>query len=389
MRRAAGLAKVGYYPTPPEALRRLSALLSPAPGSGHVRVLDPCAGEGDALAAVASALDGEPFAAEVQRDRAALCRERFSRAIWGDAFRLRLSHHAFSLLWLNPPYDRQAAAKGGYELKFLRELDRAIAPGGVLVYLIPRDRLAAASTYLSGHFQDIDVWRFTDDEYQPFKQVAVVARKRPTFVKDSDTQLRLMRYGAGWGADELPVLPEPGELTISVPRLPDVPDLLFASADIDTDALLALLNSKSAVWAHSAVQQKLWPSATYRARPLMPLRQGHLALLLAAGYLDNASIPTDSGRLLVKGRISKDVVVVKVDEDNGKRVERERLKVALNVLNADTGGLTTYEGDQLGEFVNEYRRDLSEAVVRTFPALYGIEHRRAMPLDFLKRTPMG
>jgi hypothetical protein len=106
MSRAAGLAKVGYYPTPPEALRRLCALLSPAPGSGHVRVLDPCAGEGDALAEVASALDGEPFAAEVQRDRAALCRERFSRAIWGDAFRLRLSHHAFSLLWLNPPYDR-------------------------------------------------------------------------------------------------------------------------------------------------------------------------------------------------------------------------------------------------------------------------------------------
>jgi SAM-dependent methyltransferase len=389
MSRAAGLAKVGFYATPPEALRRLCAMLAPETGTGPLRVLDPCAGEGEALAEAAQAIGAEPFAVEVQRDRAALCRQRFEHAIWGDAFRLRLSHHAFSLLWLNPPYDRQAAAKGGYELKFLRELDRALAPGGVLVYLIPRDRLSAASTYLSGHFEDVRVWRFIEVEYEPFRQVAVVARKRPTFIKDTDTQLQLMRWGAGWAATELPVLPEPGEATISVPRVPHLPDLLFASADIDTDALLELLNGKSAVWAHSAVQQKLWPSATYRARPLMPLRQGHLALLLAAGYLDNAVIPTPAGRLLVKGRISKDVVVVSVDEDAGKRVERERLNVALTALNADTGELRTYEGDGLGEFASEHRRELTEAVVRTFPAIYTIEHRTAMSLDALKRRPMG
>ena len=121
----------------------------------------------------------------------------------------------------------------------------------------------------------------------------------------------------------------------------------------------------------------------------MPLRQGHLALLLAAGYLDNAVIATSQGRLLVKGRIAKDVVVVSVDEETGKRVERERLNVALSVLNADSGEFTSYEGDRLGEFVNAYRRELAEAVVRTFPALYGVEHRQTMPLDFLRRKPMG
>src|SRR5712692_6067001 len=174
MPKLAGLAKVGFYGCPAEALTRLTSLLTSAPGTGPIRVIDPCAGEGEALATIAEKLEAEPFAVEVQRDRAATCRQRFGNAIWGDAFRLRVSHQAFSLLWLNPPYDRQAAAKGSYELKFLKELDRALCSGGILVYIVPRDRLGAAASYLSGHYDQLRVWQFPPGEYEAYQQVAVV-----------------------------------------------------------------------------------------------------------------------------------------------------------------------------------------------------------------------
>src|SRR5713226_1804499 len=103
--RASGLAKAGYYATSDQALERLVQLLAPGAGTGVMRVLDPCAGEGHALDAVARHLDATPFAVELQRERASICRDRFPYAIWGDAFRLRLTSYAFSLLWLNPPYD--------------------------------------------------------------------------------------------------------------------------------------------------------------------------------------------------------------------------------------------------------------------------------------------
>jgi type I restriction-modification system DNA methylase subunit len=69
MSRAAGLAKAGYYATPEQALDRLVHLLSPSPGIGDIRILDPCAGEGHALDAVARHLGGTPFAVEIQRER--------------------------------------------------------------------------------------------------------------------------------------------------------------------------------------------------------------------------------------------------------------------------------------------------------------------------------
>ena len=47
-----------------------------------------------------------------------------------------------------------------------------------------------------------------------------------------------------------------------------------------------------------------------RARLLMPLRQGHMAMLVAAGFLDNLCLEADGRRILVKGRTSREMTLV-------------------------------------------------------------------------------
>jgi hypothetical protein len=54
--RIEGQSKLGYYPTPETSLHRIISWLSLGGDSGALRrYLDPCAGQGEALAAIAAA----------------------------------------------------------------------------------------------------------------------------------------------------------------------------------------------------------------------------------------------------------------------------------------------------------------------------------------------
>ena len=70
----------------------------------------------------------------------------------------------------------------------------------------------------------------------------------------------------------------------------------------------------------------------------MPLRKGHLALLIAAGMLNNVVLSQNGERLLVKGRTLKELVPVEsADEDT--EVQREVIRTSVVVLDLDTGAL--------------------------------------------------
>ena len=51
----AGTEKMGFYPTPSQTLDLLRRVVAVATGA-NLRILDPCAGEGQALGALAEAL---------------------------------------------------------------------------------------------------------------------------------------------------------------------------------------------------------------------------------------------------------------------------------------------------------------------------------------------
>ena len=117
----------------------------------------------------------------------------------GSFFHSRISHEAFHLLFLNPPYLSVLNEKGGrsrHEKRFLIESLCHLAYGGLLAYIIPYYRLTSdICRILTDNFDDLSVWRFTDDEFSKFKQVAVLGlrKKRDTVPQDCS---RLERYAS-------------------------------------------------------------------------------------------------------------------------------------------------------------------------------------------------
>src|SRR4029453_10106522 len=116
---------------------------------------------------------------ELNRERAQIAREVLSRALHADVFKMRCTHHAFSLLFLNPPYDDDAGGRREEE-QFLKQTLPYLAPTGVLVYLIPLRRVAhpRICTLLTTWCTELTVLRFPDPEYARFKQGIVLGVRK-------------------------------------------------------------------------------------------------------------------------------------------------------------------------------------------------------------------
>ena len=104
----------GYTPTCQAALERLAALFSPQgmpdDEQGVIRLFDPCAGDGAALAYLDNAIAAkgatvETYGVEIEAGRADAAGDRLNCVIQGDFRRTAVSHRSISLALLNPPYD--------------------------------------------------------------------------------------------------------------------------------------------------------------------------------------------------------------------------------------------------------------------------------------------
>ena len=331
--RLEGVAKAGYYPTPPSVVERVAALIRPARSTLRqvVRLLDPCCGTGAALRQLADAVGGETYGIEIARDRHDEAQAVLDHALCASAFAVRLAHGAFSCLWLNPPYDYDDEAKR-LEHAFLTETTRALCPGGLLVFIVPQRRLAVSARYLASLYERRTCYRFPDPEYAGFRQVALLAVKREGAVAGVDGREQI----EAWASEPLPELPPPGsvEPLYELPSLPAGP-VLFASQFFDPESA-AREARQAGLWVSPALAERLWPAEERPVRPLMPLRRGHLAVLIAAGFLNNILLEANGRRVLVKGRTYKESVAVD-SGDPEVEIEREVLRASVVALDLHTG----------------------------------------------------
>ena len=160
--RLAAQAKGGFYPTPDRVVDLIADLIHTPTGYYHrdrdtLRILDPCCGAGEALAQLAERLDRpnamsiETYGVELHRDRAEDAARRLDRALAADLFATSIANGAFGLLYLNPPYDWDQKDKR-VEHAFLTHCTRYLADGGLLINIVPRQRLAVSARYLSTHY---------------------------------------------------------------------------------------------------------------------------------------------------------------------------------------------------------------------------------------------
>jgi len=322
-----GRQKMGYYPTPDTVTEIILSCLNVCDKGNIFRLLDPCCGEGRALSRLAQGLSEisgkrvETYGIELDSIRYSQAKSRLTKVMHADALlEARVSDKMFSLLFLNPPYDwartgddEYVPESERYEGAFLRQYARTLVPGGLLVLLIPYTRILDCVPTLSMNFENIKVFRFPKGEYERFRQVVIFAtfsRQNMTY----DTYFSTRRYLHSIEEEKIPELrPECVLYTIPPSNLFKQP--VFESLRFDPEKV------RQEIERHGIdVEELITPEdRTEKIRPLMPLRRGHLALLLASGFMDGF-VRKNGKRLLIKGFIKRIKTEVEEETEGGRNI---------------------------------------------------------------------
>ena len=329
-------ARMGFYPTPDKVTPIIARYIN-RKEEGLIRVLDPCAGEGAAINLISGHLEGYSYGIEIDLERGEKAKRNITKCLVTDYQNTRISRHSFSLLWLNPPYDWAARddeieKSERYERTFLRDCVSYLCKGGILVYLIPQKRLDGhIARMLSYRFENIKIFRFPEEEYQSFKQVVIfgVLKKRPD--KDDSTADYLKKCGKS--ETGVIYLPNQPSFIYQVPALISKAKFIFRSKDINKEELAEEIQEHG---LFEQFRERTTPLMMgEKIRPVMPLRHGHLAQILACGLMNGVVWDNNkSNPLLVKGITKKEVKhTVEVHGDKEKHIETDQIKILINAFN--------------------------------------------------------
>lgn len=325
---ARNFIKNGYFPTDEDTLSRILTALS-VESDQSVRILDPCCGEGVALAEIHRHLgelgaSSSAYGIEYDEERAWQAKQLLDRCIHADLNDCSVGLRRFSLLFLNPPYGdlvsdseraftRRDGGRKRLEKMFARRCFPMLQPGGVLVLIVPYSVLDREfGTLISRNFRDVTVHAAPE---QKFRQAVIFGVKRPR-VADADKRVvmqiakaQLNQYQnteGDWveGFSTAAILPEvwSGEPYL-VPSLKDRGEVPFHSVRIDQRQLSEEIERNPALWDRFVLLFR--SDAQTHRQPLRALSEWHLALLLAAGQVSGV-VEGQSGKVfLVKGDTHK------------------------------------------------------------------------------------
>ena len=377
--RPPAIEKMGFYETSILVAQLLKTYFQPAESG---RLLDPCAGEGTAASILAKALNCQSWGAELSPVRAALAAEKMDRlfnAPWGSC---HLTGESITLLFLNPPYshDRLGDQKR-LELEFLKSTTPKLARGGALVYIVPHQLLRDldVASHLAGYYENITVYRYPDTE---FNQVIVLGLKRLKFKVPSGEEVGQVQ---AWADIEPPMLVDLAEpmykLLPSSDKGAGGQPIRFTRLDwqpeevVDTTQKRGVLVSKE--WL-----DLLNPSRALGEfkQPVMPLKKGHIAMLMASGMMGTLRLNDEDGRpMLVKGRVVK--VTEKVEEKTSKdgktstETFRDRFVSTVAVL-IQSGIEIIDQVEPLSKFMHRYGDQIGAHILSTYRPLYNFDPTR-------------
>lgn len=290
--------RMGYYPTDPDNIDLILRGIQ-FPEGVTTNLLDPCCGCGKALRQIAQGNNCYAYGIELDEYRAEEAQTRLHRVGFGSFFFSRVSREAFHLLFLNPPYLsvlNQSGNRVRHEKRFLIESLHALAYGGLLVYVIPYYRLTPdICRILMDNFDDLSVWRFTDEEFKKFKQVAVLGlRKR----RDTEPQSTLWLENFAVRPDSIPVLSELEEDRYALPGTP-LEVKTFQGEHFNQKELEQQLR-RSGSFTQLMARSELDSGAKH---PPLPLSISQIGLVGGSGMI-NGLIQCDHPHI-IKGRVIK------------------------------------------------------------------------------------
>ncbi|MBE3568508.1 MAG: hypothetical protein IMW90_22570, partial [Thermogemmatispora sp.] len=283
-------------------------------------------------------------------------------------------------------------------------------------------------------YDQLVCFRFPDPEYEQFKQVVLLARRRrsPLPAGAVAGELAQLSDWARAGKD-IPVLPDASALAQersrwSLPRCPTGEQPSFYLGHFEPDRLARQLcwESQTArplagIWANRDWWQAHIPqlAATGDAEtptdwfPLHAFKPVHLALLAAAGLADHTLIQANGRRLLLKGQTWKGQMT-SVEETPEEIIEKqsEVFVGSLQALDLDTGELllihppgreaplpagvdlkqVRHQHVLLTTFLNQYGAVVLQALQKRYPPLFASETEvpwAEAAFSQLQRVPLG
>lgn len=289
--------RMGYFPTDPDHVAMLKrAVVFP---KEPVNIIDPCCGEGLALAAFSAGENAITYGIELDEKRGEEAQNRLKRVGFGSFFHSRISLGVFQCLFLNPPYLSVPSEQGNRRLEksFLADSMRLLAVGGLLIYIIPYYRATPdVCRVLCENFEQLRIYRFLGNEFDRFKQVAFLGIKRKRKEEPEMVQ-KLSEYMLS--PDNIRPINELPEHIYTLPTAVKPVETFKGAVFNVAELAVQLKNSKSI--------NRLFEDKTLdkrERRPLLPLNLSQIGLVGASGLM-NGLIECDTPHI-IKGRIVKE-----------------------------------------------------------------------------------
>jgi hypothetical protein len=291
MARLESESKGGYYPTPEKEMGLILKRIKANEGD-IVSVLDPCAGKGHVLKQIKDHLLGfncSPitYGIEIEKTRAKEAAQYADHILACGYEDTRISHDAFSFLYLNPPFMESRGERA--EVIFFRDLtmpDSYMSVGSLIVLNIPQYVLDSVAKLVATRLENVRVYRFSDDNFSTYRQVIVYGyRKAPGRGRDKDLEDWLIEL-SGAHPDMLPKLDEPDwdEVQYVVPAQRKSVEI-FTTTIVNPEEILKSLNE---IDFYDKVFAKVEVNYLQNGKikqPAMPLKITHMVQAIQSGAL--------------------------------------------------------------------------------------------------------
>ena len=218
------------------------------------------------------------------------------------------------------------------ERLFLEHVHRWLRPGGVLVLVIPAQRISECSAVLSAQFRDVRVYRLTEPESVRYGQIVLFGARRARYERERLPDSEISRARRWYerlprNPDGIQPLPSKSEHQYAVP--PGEP-IRLAYRGLPLDQIEDLLARSSAY--RQAAPILFAQEKESSGRPLTPLHGGHVGLLCTAGML-NGVFGEGEARHIANWQSIKTVDRTEEEEDGATVIrEKERFSNELTVV---------------------------------------------------------
>jgi hypothetical protein len=378
--RPPAIERMGYYPTDDPVVEIICTYLKPPVEKG--RLFDPCAGEGKASSALGKALNCETWGVELSPDRAEKAQNVMDKVYQAPWQACVLSDESVSWLYLNPPYefDRFDGQKR-LEWDFLKTTTSKLMRGGLLTYIIPQKILGMieVARLLAGHYEAITVYRFPDGLYEKFMQVVVLAYKRKLYQLPTDKEVLSLQSMATTELEPIETAFEPVyELLPAPPRGANGKPIVFKRTDWEPEEVVEA-TIEAGVHKTNEWLDLIHPtrSLTQLSQPVMPLKKGHIAMLMASGMMGTVRLTDEAGKpMLIKGRVIK--VVEKTEQPDAKDADtvvetyKDKFVTTVAVLRQD-GIQVIQDVKGLSDFMKAHGEKIAAHVLETYKPLYNLD----------------